>query len=1197
MPGLVVFRRRWSVGSDDLVVPGAFLFTVHLIWTIILGVLLFLVKYDRNRQCIFLMWGLLVGYLVILILSMVIEICVCVVAMRGSILDTGRRASMQYILYLRLTVMIVEAAWLSAGIAWLVKYYLDCPIDKAKEIVLIMVIFNWCILFSVIVTIWCTYDSAGRSWVKMKKYQRSMRESESKFQYKRSGSARNWRQRKVLRAYQDSWHNRCRFLFCCSSASDRNRNSFADIARLLSDFFRDLDVVPSDVIVGLVLLRKFQKIEQKAIVEQRKNDTYEFLSGVAITPRTQFLSLHEDGVDLELFQGVIHFAHFAVRAYGWPIFMVTNSMGLCQLCAGLRCCCCIPCRKNSDAIPKIVDDNCCQCNYAALEKLTDYGDIEIIYATYHVDIGQTPFFVAIDYDRKNVVISIRGTLSMKDILTDLNAEAETLPLDPPKDDWLGHKGMVQAAQYILEKLDEEQLIEKAWAHKPERESSTFDIVIVGHSLGAGTASILGILLRQRHPTLKCFCYAPPGGLLSAPAVDYTKQFTVSVVVGKDVVPRIGLYQMETLRTDLINAIKRSVDPKWKTISCSVLCCGCSQPTSAVELSTGEKDVCEYMRSKENARSLGLHPSDSNIALTSHQPLFPPGRVIHIVRHHPSAGQQALHKNEPVYQALWAQNIDFDEVLISPVMIQDHMPDKILDALNKVVTTMGPRKPQRSSSTSEQSANYHSATSIPNCFLETSFTSLQSPSSNSSITNGYYSTRSQPSPVSFNRITKSSTTVICNNLDRSASALQGPCSVHPTKLQPSRPEPKTISRSLSLSLRSCNSPKVDLIHDDWLGLAPLASPESLSELSSISSRTSLVTTTNVIVEINRTPKIMRRTPKIIGSLSTCADDIRNIRNFQKAKTFTRLLVNNNIESSSSSNISYESASSGNRCCQDTSTRDNSCMDLHCGGQDYDPSDSEFQSAEDILDNVLASAGCKEFFNSESNILETNFDFLPDQPQSLTIGYFGNSPVFSTVTSPCSQQEIDQDLISNLAIDLNLDEEHRAIRIQKAPSQISSSVDSGSVCRTPSDITKNVTFNPEVITVDAAACESRSSPPKWRQLFKGRSAKQKPEGVPAPAPSSVNPSAAPIKTILSMKRRSNEEVEGLAPAPNRTMSSRKRSSDDEDNSCFSRTEQLPLLAGLSGGVGERTPSPCYVRRKKYVYPADVVVMSQQPNESAV
>lgn len=46
-------------------------------------------------------------------------------------------------------------------------------------------------------------------------------------------------------------------------------------------------------------------------------------------------------------------------------------------------------------------------------------------------------------------------------------------------------------------------------------------------------------------------------------------------------------------------------------------------------------------------------------------------------------RQALSSKEPVYQALWAQNVDFDEVLISPVMIQDHMPDKVLDALNKV----------------------------------------------------------------------------------------------------------------------------------------------------------------------------------------------------------------------------------------------------------------------------------------------------------------------------------------------------------------------------------------------------------------------------------------------------------------------------------------------------------------------------------
>lgn len=62
---------------------------------------------------------------------------------------------------------------------------------------------------------------------------------------------------------------------------------------------------------------------------------------------------------------------------------------------------------------EVVDDNCCRCNYAVLQKLSDIGDIEIIYVTYHVDVGETPFFVALDYDRKKVVISIRGTLSVQ----------------------------------------------------------------------------------------------------------------------------------------------------------------------------------------------------------------------------------------------------------------------------------------------------------------------------------------------------------------------------------------------------------------------------------------------------------------------------------------------------------------------------------------------------------------------------------------------------------------------------------------------------------------------------------------------------------------------------------------------------------------------------------------------------------------
>jgi hypothetical protein len=37
----------------------------------------------------------------------------------------------------------------------------------------------------------------------------------------------------------------------------------------------------------------------------------------------------------------------------------------------------------------------------------------------------------------------------------------------------------------------------------------------------------------------------------------------------------------------------------------------------------------------------------------------------------------------VYQAVWVENTDFDEVLISPTMVNDHMPEEVMDALQKV----------------------------------------------------------------------------------------------------------------------------------------------------------------------------------------------------------------------------------------------------------------------------------------------------------------------------------------------------------------------------------------------------------------------------------------------------------------------------------------------------------------------------------
>lgn len=129
--------------------------------------------------------------------------------------------------------------------------------------------------------------------------------------------------------------------------------------------------------------------------------------------------------------------------------------------------------------------------------------------------------------------------------------------------------------------------------------------------------------------------------------------------------------------------------------------------------------------------------------------------------------------------------------------------------------------------------------------------------------------------------------------------------------------------------------IDFTRDDWIGMAPLASPETLSEISSISSRTSMGLATSIENYLHRlssppanriqptaitneydldlmesqlhTPKVMRRTPKITGALNFCADDWQSV---DKYKRMGKVFFTNPVPSlsSDSSGDSFESTHS-------------------------------------------------------------------------------------------------------------------------------------------------------------------------------------------------------------------------------------------------------------------------------------------------
>lgn len=497
--------------------------------------------------------------------------------------------------------------------------------------------------------------------------------------------------------------------------------------------------------------------------------------------------------------------------------------------------------------------------------------------------------------------------------------------------------------------------------------------------------------------------------------------------------------------------------------------------------------------------------------------------------------------------------------------------------------MGPRKPQRSSSTSNASPKgpedipirprSHSPQGTSRIYLETSFTSLQSclPSTTSSVTNGLYSTTSQSSPLPLANV--------LTLLNQRARSTDIPVSIQVNVSRPSR------SR-LSLNIRppipdSFVQPKiVDLIHDDWLGLAPLASPESLSEVSSISSRASFTTNLDKIHTLStsyelKTPMVMRRTPKIINNLSTCADDIRNVRYFQKLGQLSRHLrrpsQNGSSVTNSSSNISFASANSSKGSNDDHSVDTTKCCNIkeECAQTEITTTSGEsdeFQSAEEVLEHVIEKAGCAEFFSSKSTttFLETHFDEIEEIKES--------KPIYSIATLPpvaqsslVSSLTIDPDILSNFAIDLNLDEEHRSVQYAQLTAETSktSSIDSGNTSR-PSSEVKNVTFNPEVININSPKISPQKPkrPDRWNLRLPLKHKKVKADLLPLPIVS--KPEQVP-KTILCTKRRNSEEG-------------------------FSRTEALPLLSGLSSASAERS-SPSFVRRKKYVYPTMTIMGKEE------
>jgi hypothetical protein len=109
-------------------------------------------------------------------------------------------------------------------------------------------------------------------------------------------------------------------------------------------------------------------------------------------------------------------------------------------------------------------------------------------------------FIALDHASQAIILSVRGTFNINDVITCLLAHPSEFC------GGIAHSGMVSAARELAKFAV--SIIRKAVQQYPK-----YEVILCGHSLGGGTAILLSILLDRisllQGVNMRCFAFAPP----------------------------------------------------------------------------------------------------------------------------------------------------------------------------------------------------------------------------------------------------------------------------------------------------------------------------------------------------------------------------------------------------------------------------------------------------------------------------------------------------------------------------------------------------------------------------------------------------------------------------------------------------------------------------------------------------------------
>ncbi len=458
--------------------------------------------------------------------------------------------------------------------------------------------------------------------------------------------------------------------FCCHpSKDDTVLGAFEEAGRIVSYMLRDSNYVTTDVFAGLLALyvrtlneedaRKeaIRKRNSISLVNHHQQDglvTCICRNNVLYPITTQPLKNTVESPEvLASKQEIVmldHYLRFIHGCYGWKAFLVKNlkKRGIPRLWSSIQFCACF---RSRDGI-LIKGDNCCLCSTAALRQTARVDSQDIVYISFENGYFEPPFYVAVDHSTTSLIVAIRGTLTTKDMLTNLNAWPSPMEIPGLPLHFKCHHGMMITARNVKIKLEKDKVLERLFQKYPQ-----YRLVLLGQSSGGAVATALGMMLYYEYPSLHVFCYSPPGCVLNKDAAEFSKSFVTSVTYGDDIVARLGIESISRFKVKLNQAIASCQTPKYRLMMGYTKLLSKKKglpkfeyfdPVPEVIVVDEDNNVQEY---KENASSIGggtmsISTQAANYNNRSSQrgnrnshyesnpfytPMFVPGKILHVTQ--------------------------------------------------------------------------------------------------------------------------------------------------------------------------------------------------------------------------------------------------------------------------------------------------------------------------------------------------------------------------------------------------------------------------------------------------------------------------------------------------------------------------------------------------------------------------------------